>query len=866
VTDRVLPTGTLTFLFTDLEGSTRLLHDLGDEAYGELLEAHRRLLRAAFAARDGVEFGTGGDALFVVFPSAAQAVAAAVDGQRELAGHAWPVGAPVRVRMALHTGEPRVVDGDYVGVPLHVVARLCSAAHGGQVLMSDATRVLAGHRDVDDLGAHRLRDVPEPVAIFQLVADGLARDFPPPRTLSALPNNLPVPTDRLFGRELDVIAVADALDETRLLTLVGPGGAGKTRLSLDAAAALLPAFPDGVWFVALSAATTADQVAALTAHVLHVGERGAQSLTETLCAHLASKRVLLVLDNCEQLVVPVAAFVDDVLRNCPDVRVVATSRELLGVPGERVIAVAPLPIGDAAHPGEAVRMFVERAAGGVAGFDAAAADLDLVAEVCRRLDGLPLAIELAAARLRSMSLRQIVDRLDDRFHLLTGGARTAERRQQTLEAVVAWSYDLLDETERAVHRRLAVFADSFDLAAAETVAAWGDVARVAVSDAIAALVDKSLVVPLRDGEEYRYRLLETLRQYGRDQLDQCGEMDEARAHLRRWAGSMIDELAANLRTPRQDAALRAATRERENLRAVYEDARDQGAHEVALRIVTFAPIMRVRDRAIAIDELLRAAPDAPADLQGHALTATAQFLFACGDPVEGLAAAERAAVIFETLGDRRFAAWARYFQVFNAWELRADAEVGAAVRRLIDDFRALGEPLGLAYMFWVASQLEPDLDLALEHAARSEEGFRELDSPFGLAHLLEGRALIEVRRERPYAALPYADEALALLSGPEEPGCTAHVIEAVATVLSRIDRRDEAARLLGAADTLRRTSGHSHRPWELRARDLAEEELRGTPFDDARAVGRGLGLDEAVAYARAVLGDAAGEPGLRSAP
>ena len=460
---------------------------------------------------------------------------AATEAQRALGAHDWPAGTSLRVRMALHTGEATVVDGDYVGLPLHVVARLCAAGHGGQVLVSAATHALVSSAPVTSLGSHRLRDVPEALEIFQL-GEG---DFPSLRTLSARPNNLPAPPDRLIGRELAVVEVAEALTDRRLVTLLGPGGTGKTRLALETAASVLSAFPDGVWFVALGAASTADQVETLTAQVLSIGERGGEELGVTIASPARRRELLLVVDNCEHLVDAVAAFVGALLAACPRVRVLATSRELLNVRGEQTVSVAPL--GDEA----ATRLFHERACAVVPGFDTATEDPAAIAEICRRLDGLPLAIELAAARLRGVSLHQIADRLDDRFRLLGSG------RSRTLEAVVSWSYDLLGEDEQAAFRRLAVFADSFDLRGAETIAGWEGVDQFDVVDIVTRLVDTSMLVPLRVGDDYRYRMLETLRQYGRDQLEHSGERDECVAHLQEWALAWTDQLETDMRTPRQ---------------------------------------------------------------------------------------------------------------------------------------------------------------------------------------------------------------------------------------------------------------------------------------------------------------------------
>jgi predicted ATPase/class 3 adenylate cyclase len=848
VTGRALPTGTLTFLFTDLEGSTRLLSELGD-AYGELLEAHRRLIRDAVAAHGGVEFGTGGDALFVVFESCHEAVAAAAEAQRAMGSYPWPELAPLKVRMALHTGEAQVIDDDYVGVALHVVARLCAAGHGGQVLLSDTTHALTNDATTLALGVHRLRDVPVPMPIYQLCGEGLQQDHPPLRTVSGSANNLPAARDALIGRELDMVEVAEALQEHRLVTLVGPGGAGKTRLALEVAAALLGGMPDGVWFVQLGPATAPDQVEALTAEALHIGERGSEPLAQTLRDRLAEGELLLVLDNCEHLVGAVAGFVDELLARSSNLRVLATSRELLGIRGEQAIVVAPLAVGDSEHPGEAIALFVERAGAVVPGFDTATEDVALIAEVCRRLDGLPLAIELAAVRLRGMSLRQLANRLDDRFRLLASGPRTAEARQRTLEAVVAWSYELLDDRERAAFRRLAVFNDGFTLDAAAVVAGWGTVPSSSIADIVPKLVDKSLLVASRDGEEYRYHLLETLRHYGLQQLADDGEQDECRARVRLWARAWVDRLELDMRTPRQDASLADSRRERENLRAVYEQARTEGDLELALRIVTFAQIMLLRDRRTAIEELLDDARDVPPRLQGHALTAHSQFSFAVGLPKSGLETGEAAALIFEQMADRRLAAWARSLAMFCAWGLRPDDEVRARVQDLVEEFRVLEEPLGLAHMLWVSSQLELDDELAVSQATEAEVLLRAIGASFGLAHALEGRALVCLRVDDIITAAGCLSEALRLFATADERGCTAHGMEAIAALLAQEGQRAEAFELLAIAQHLRSDSGQAHRPWELRTLEMARELLSSDGTEVEELVGSALDFQAAVARA-----------------
>jgi hypothetical protein len=529
-----------------------------------------------------------------------------------------------------------------------------------------------------------------------------------------------------------------------------------------------------------------------------------------------------------------------VLEQCPNVRVLATSRELLGVRGEQTVAVSPL--GDR----DATRLFVERARAVVPGFDEGSEEPAAIADICRRLDGLPLAIELAAARLRGVSLRQIADRLDDRFRLL-GSQRFHAIR--TLEAVVSWSYDLLDADEQAVFRRLAVFADAFDLADAEEIAGWGTVDPLDVLDIVTRLVDTSMLVPLRLGDDYRYGMLETLRQYGREQLERSGERDECVAHFHGWARAWMTRLEADMRTPRQDASLAASAIQRENQRAVYEAAEP----DLALRIVTFSPIMRMRERRAAIDELLGKIEHVEPSLLGHALTAQAQFAMAIGLPSEGMEKARRAAEIFDELGNRRLAAWARYFEMFAAWGFLDDDLLRSRLAPLVADFRNLDEPLGLAYMLWVTSQLEPDPRLADALAVESEAMFREVGAAFGLAHVLEGRALIGLRLDASGRAAGYLAEAIPVFADSIEQGCLAHAIEAAASLMINLDAHADAALLLGAAEELRIRAGHTHRPWELRSRERAEEKLAGEDIEAELEAGRAMDVDALIAHTLRLL-------------
>jgi predicted ATPase/class 3 adenylate cyclase len=522
-----LPTGTVTFLFTDIEGSTRLARKLG-EHYDVLLDAHRAIVRAAMSANDGVEVACPGDGFVIAFAHAADAIDAAVSAQRDLLSHAWPEDAAIRVRMGLHSGTARVTTtgGTYVGLTLHEAARVMSAAHGGQILVSDATAGLiddGGRGALVDLGLHHLRDLDRPHRLFQVSGDGLDASFPDLRDAEPLRR---MPQARaLVGREDSAARVADAIASSRLVTLVGPGGVGKTSLAL--AAVDSSAWGDDAWFVDLAAmAPAAEEPAVAEAFGMAMGIDTAGDV-DALTTALRSRRCVVILDNCEHVIDAAAAVAGEVLERCAGVKLLATSRESLGVRGETLVDVEPLPADDAAE------LFRARAADLASDVSR---DPEGVRRICAALDGLPLAIELAARRTRTLSPSAIADRLDDRFRLLATRERGSVARHATLEATVTWSHDLLDDAQRVLFRRLAVFAGGWTLDAAEVVCGLQPLAPDDVLDLLAALVDRSLFVARGD----RFAMLETLRAFAVDRLADAGETAAvADAHLR-WSAQVAD--------------------------------------------------------------------------------------------------------------------------------------------------------------------------------------------------------------------------------------------------------------------------------------------------------------------------------------
>jgi predicted ATPase/class 3 adenylate cyclase len=513
-----LPTGTVTFLFTDIEGSTRLLQRLGD-GYVAVRDAYAAILRRATEVGGGVEVSTEGDSFFVAFPSPARAVEATVAAQRALAAHHWPMESPLRVRMGLHTGEGILGGENYVGIDVHRAARIAQAGHGGQVLVSAATRVLVESAlpqgvALRDLGRHRLKDLALPEHLYDLVIEGLPADFPPPRTLGARPRNLPVQLTSLVGREEEIAEVTRLLDRARLLTLSGPGGVGKTRLALAVAERMGGRFDAGVVFVPLAAVARPELVLAGIARAVGAELGGASSLLEALAERLSDGRWLLVLDNLEQ-VLEVAGDLEELLARCPRLAMLATSRTVLGLGGEQEYPVAPLPLAadpagvplEALMASPAVALFVDRARAVRPDFALTEGNASVVVELCRRLEGLPLAVELAAARTRLLDPDALLGRLARSLDALGTGAVDLPERQRTLRATVAWSVGLLEEAERSLLETMAIFVDGWTVQAAAQVAGLDEDRTLALSEALAR---HSLIYLDRTGLGPRLRMLDTV--------------------------------------------------------------------------------------------------------------------------------------------------------------------------------------------------------------------------------------------------------------------------------------------------------------------------------------------------------------------
>jgi predicted ATPase/class 3 adenylate cyclase len=701
-----LPSGTVTFLLTDIEGSTQLW-EKHPEAMRQALARHDSILAAAVGGCGGqiVKNRGEGDSVFAVFARASDGAAAACAAQVALSAEPWPSPVTVRVRMALHTGEAELREGDYFGGAISRCARIRAVGHGGQTLLSGATAEL-GRDSLPEgaslrlLGMHRLRDLASAEALWQLAHPSLPAEFPPLRSFSTMPNNLPTQLSRFIGREKELGEIRQLLQQSRLVTLTGSGGCGKTRLAIEAGADLLEEFPGGVWVAELANLTDPALVAKGVASALGMDEESGRAIAASLADYLRPKKLLLILDNCEHLVGACAQLAESLLRASPDLKILATSREPLAIAGETTYRVPSLsvpnlrqlPPPDQLTMYEAVRLFIDRAAAAQPGFSVTAANAPAIAEICHRLDGIPLAVELAAARVKVLTPDQIATRLSDRFRLLTAGSRTALPRQQTLRAAVAWSYDLLSEREQLLWQRLSAFAGGCTLEAAESVCADDLLAQYEVLDLLSQLVDKSLVLAEEQDGELRYRLTETLRQFGSEKLTESGREQEFRRRHRDWCLHWLEEADRQLDGPDQVAWFRKIDRELENLRAALEWTQAEAGSDVTLLRLSRAAAVywhsfsHFAEGRRWLETALAAAPDAPAELRAQSLERLNNILSMAGATTEEQAAPMReAATLYESLGSR----------AGHASALRARAEVAALHFQIAEATRLLEEALAL---------------------------------------------------------------------------------------------------------------------------------------------------------------------------
>jgi predicted ATPase/class 3 adenylate cyclase len=868
-----LPTGTVTFVFTDVEGSTRLLQALG-ERWRTVLEDHNRLLRGAIRGAGGIDLRTEGDSVFAVFRSAPAAVAAVAEAQRALAAHPWPPDGAIRVRMGVHTGEGTVGGDDYVGLDVHRAARIAAAAHGGQVLVSSATAELVRPALPDgvslrDVGKHRLKDLARPERIFQLAIDGLPAEFPPIRSLET-PSNLPTPRTSFVGREQEVARLAELLRGPGLLTLTGPGGSGKTRLALRVAGELLDDYADGVFFVELAPIIDPHLVPSSIADAVGARAEGRRAVLDTLREHLRDREVLLVLDNFEQ-VLSAAPVVADLLDTAPRARILATSREPLHLSGEQEFPVPPLRLPDAEEPLDAdrlarigsVALFVQRASAVDPGFAITDANAEAVAEVCRRLDGLPLAIELAASRVKLLSPEAILQRLEHRLELLTGGSVDLPLRQRTLREAIGWSHDLMDDAERALFRRLSVFSGGWTLDAAEAVSEEGDGEGWAGIDVLASLVDKSLVTRLAtESGAVRFTMLATIREFAQERLDAAGEGDAIRGRHAALFLELAERAEPQLRGIDQKRWLDELETEHDNLRAALRWAIDAADAPIALRLVAalwrfwhlhghLAEGRRWAEEAVALP-----AASERTDLRGRALTALGGLAYWQEDVPAFSRAYEEALAIARERGDR----YAESEGIYNLAYARAYQGGFPDAMGLLEQaqtmFDELGDRRGIADSVWfraVGARLAGDLPRARAFAAESLALHRETGDRFGMTDSLfaVGRVAFDEGDLSTMAASFFE-----ALEHEEEVGNRTGmgiVLDHLAAKASVEGHHLRAVRLGGASEAIKQAAG-GHAPPPLidlpDPRVAAREHLGEAAVAAAWEEGRAMPLEQALAYAR----------------
>jgi predicted ATPase/class 3 adenylate cyclase len=870
-----LPTGTVTFLFTDIEGSTRLAESLGT-AWPALLEEHRAILREAIARGEGTEVGTEGDSFFVAFPTAAGAVNAAVAAQRGLAAHAWPDGAAIRVRMGVHTGEGNLAGGDYVGLDVHRAARIAAAGHGGQILLSDATRALAEANlpegtTLRDLGQRRLKDLSRPEQIHQLSLDGLTSEFPPLKTLDATPNNLPVQLSSFLGRERELAEVSALLEKTRLLTLTGPGGTGKSRLSLQIGARVSDRFSDGVFWVPLATIRDPDLLPGTIAQELGLPDRGGLTPMTALINYLRQRRVLLILDNFEQ-VTDAASHVSELLAAAPELTVLATSRSALRIYGEREYPVPPLAAPDPRNHEtvesisqyEAVALFIERAMGVKPDFTVTNDNAPAVAEISSRLDGLPLAIELAAARINVLTPQAMLARLGDRLSLLSGGGRDRPERQQTLRGAIDWSYELLSPDEATLFRRLAIFVGGARLDAIESICP-GDELSIDILDGLTSLVDKSLLrqVPAGDGEP-RFLMLGTIREYALDRLGESGRADElGRRHAEHFAGLVAQALPQLLGSEKRQW-LDWLEEDNDNLRAALDWSLDAGETALALRLV--AGLWRFwQMRGYLVEGSQRArralalpnAGDHPLE-RADALEAEGGLAWWMGDFEAGVAAYRACLELRKQIGDPRPLAEAYYNLSFPlgfgfVLEDQETDEAYELIEQAMRIFTELGDRAGIAKAEWAYLTIgwrDRDFETARGHGEAALPLFRELGDQFMLGWSLYDLGLIDLHDGKLAISRDRLAEALAIFRDAKDVSGYTLVLDGFAALAMAANELDRAARIAGAVANLERLTGTGLNPANRVLIGYDPSGLRDKPeLLGAWEEGSRLTIDDAIAYA-----------------
>jgi predicted ATPase/class 3 adenylate cyclase len=861
-----LPSGTVTFLFTDIEGSTKLAQKHPD-LWEKLRDRHHAILQSAAEAYKGYVFQIIGDAFCVAFHTASDAINAAVDAQRKLQNEDWGE-TQIKVRMGLHTGSAEFTGSDYRGyLTIAKVHRVMSVAYGGQVLLSNTTADLL-HNELPkgimlcDMNEHHLKGLPDPEHLWQMVAPNLQKDFPPLQSLQEIPNNLPVQLTSFIGREKEVEQVRNRLAQNHLITLTGSGGVGKTRLSLQVASQLLNEYPNGVWLVELAPITDPLLIPQTVCSVLDITPKGNTPALNVLVEYLKSKKILLVVDNCEHLINASAQLCDSVLHACPGVRIIASSREALGINGENAYRVPSLSLPrptDGVHAiegSEAVKLFLERAIMVQPDFELTQSNAPAVAHICQRLDGIALAIELAASRVKILQVEQIASRLDDAFRLLTGGSRTALPRQQTLRAMIDWSYNLLTEEERTALQQLSVFMGGWTLEAAEAVCGNLD-----ILDLLTHLVDKSLVaVDHEHGEEARYYLLETIHQYARDKLLESGDAEVVRAHHLDFFLAFAVDAYSRMDGSEQMAWMKRLGIEQDNLRAAMDWAQESGRAQSGMRLGAALQFFWYgrgywREGRERLERLL-ARPEAAehtttralalcvagflADWSGDAEAALVLLeesqaisleLGAAGNPTltrarlslavdtidrdRALAQCllEENLVLARELGDTWVVGWTFFFRGHMAIRQGDFALARTFYNNSLAQFRKMGNQ-------WSAASAQKSLGVVLYlledySAARSQFEevipiYREVGDKFSMAQTLQNLGYVTYQQGAYEEAITFLKESLALFRELERKDMIAWLLGDLGIAFGQQGHRARAAALLSEALPLSREVGYAY--------------------------------------------------------
>jgi len=909
-----LPSGTVTFLFTDIEGSTRLLQQLG-EKYATLLAEQQQLVREACERHKGSVVGSEGDSFFVAFSNAIDAIEAVVGVQRALAAHRWPEGVSVRVRMGVHTGEPQISLSNYVGIDVHRAARIAAAAHGGQVLLSQRTYEmvkgdLPNGAAVRDLGEHRLKDLRQPKHLYQLDITGLPVEFPPIKSLDALVNNLPVQLTSFVGRERELEELKNLTENTRLVTLTGAGGSGKTRLALQVATEMIGYFHNGVFFVALAPVTDPRLVASTIAQALGLPETAGRSILDTLKEYLQGKSLLLLLDNFEQ-VISAAPLVAELLAACAELKILVTSREGLHLNGEREYSVPPLsvpnptklPSPESLVQYAAVDLFLQRAQAVKPDFNITSDTVQAVAEICAQLDGLPLAIELAAARTKVLPPNMIRARLEHPLEFLTGGARDLPARQQALRRAIAWSYDLLDENEQELFRRLAVFVNGCTVDAVEAVSG-NHPERVSILDQLGSLMDKSLLREVEDiNGKPRFVMLETLREFGLEHLETSGEEETIRGRHANFFLALAEGGEASLESIEQVQWMGRIEQEHDNLRAALEWSQTaDGMGEICLRLAgTLGYFWEVRGHfsegrerlsAILSMEIAQGRTAARAKLLARA----AELAYRQSDYPATHLLAQESLEIYRELGDKRgiasmliklgnaatergsYTTASRFLEeALEIWRERKDkhgtaralislgfsalrsGDASLANARLeealvisseLGDARSMGFELsGLGEV----ALRQHDYARATQLMEESLELRRQLGNTWGVGVSLGMLGWVAMREREWDRAIVRLGESLEVRQEIGDKGGSAWCLERLAGVAMAQSQTEKAVRLFGAATVLRSSIGSVIDPADQdrykKNLDYLRANLGRERYKAAWDEGRAMSLEQAVAYA-----------------